>query len=232
MSLAKSKAADQQATTPKATAQEANATAIARCREVLQAGREELAARSVKVEMGDPALTECVRRWGLGVQQASTASDVDWARYLHSRTCTPPGCLPSPFALLQERYAHDPWRLLIACVLMSRVSSAATKERCIEDFFHRCPTPTEALKADPADILPLIKSLGLFPTRMNAIVAVTTRFLVMPEFDVGLQPPLKIPGIGEFAFHSYLLFCRASDTVQPSDKNLAAFARWMAKSQA
>ena len=33
---------------------------------------------------------------------------------------TPPP--PSDLQLLQEYYAHDAWQLLVACVLMSRVS--------------------------------------------------------------------------------------------------------------
>ena len=33
---------------------------------------------------------------------------------------TPPK--PSDLQLLQEYYAHDAWQLLVACVLMSRVS--------------------------------------------------------------------------------------------------------------
>lgn len=181
------------------TAQEANDVAISHCREALQAGRQELASREVKMDMGDPALTEAVRRWGPGVLAAG--NDTDWTAYLASRIAIPPQALPSPYALLQERFAHDQWRLLIACILMSRVASAPTKERCIAAFFQRCPTPTAALAADPSDILPLISSLGLFPTRMSAIVNVTTRFLSLPVFDVGLQGALKIPGIGEFAYH-------------------------------
>ena len=41
----------------------------------------------------------------------------EWVR---SRVGTPPP--PSDLQLLQEYYAHDAWQLLVACVLMSRVS--------------------------------------------------------------------------------------------------------------
>ena len=41
---------------------------------------------------------------------------------MRSRVGTPPP--PSDLQLLQEYYAHDAWQLLVACVLMSRVSSS------------------------------------------------------------------------------------------------------------
>jgi hypothetical protein len=44
----------------------------------------------------------------------------DWERWVRSRVGTPPP--PSDLQLLQEYYAHDAWQLLVACVLMSRVS--------------------------------------------------------------------------------------------------------------
>lgn len=47
----------------------------------------------------------------------------------------------------------------------------------------------------------------------------------MPVFDVGLDGDLKIRGVGEFGYHSYLLFAKG-ETFTPSDKNLQAFAAW------
>jgi hypothetical protein len=40
---------------------------------------------------------------------------------VRSRVGSPPP--PSDLQLLQEYYAHDAWQLLVACVLMGRVSS-------------------------------------------------------------------------------------------------------------
>eukprot|EP00959_Pyramimonas_sp_CCMP1952_P385611 8081169-Pyramimonas_sp.AAC.1 len=127
---------------------------------------------------------------------------------------------------MQEFYAHDTWQLLICCVLMSRVSSAAVKHNTIAAFFKRYPTPSDALDADPEEVLRIITPLGLFPTRMRSIVEVTRNFLQMPEFVLGLTPPYKVYGIGEFGYHSYLLFCRSDLAVNPSDRVLKAFVEW------
>jgi heme exporter protein D len=75
-------------------------------------------------------------RWG---QRINLANPRSWETYVKSRM---PVTVPrSPSGLLQESYADCPWRLLITCCLMSRVSSAETKMRCIEGFFSAFPTP-------------------------------------------------------------------------------------------
>ena len=62
---------------------------------------------------------EAVKRWGDGVP--AEAEVTNWETWVRSRVGTPPP--PSDLQLLQEYYAHDAWQLLVACVLMSRVSS-------------------------------------------------------------------------------------------------------------
>ena len=57
--------------------------------------------------------------------------------------------------LLQEFYAHDPWQLLVCCVLMSRVSSWTTKHTAISAFFANWPTPSTVLDAQPDSLLPV-----------------------------------------------------------------------------
>lgn len=57
---------------------------------------------------------------------------------------------------------------------------------------------------------------------MQSLLAATKRMLEMPAFDIGLDPQNKVYGIGEFGYHSYLLFCRdAGKSLKPKDKALA-----------
>lgn len=142
-----------------------------------------------------------------------------------SRLGTPPP--PSPMQLLQEYYAHDAWQLLIACALMSRVASGALKHECISNFFAKFPTPSAALAADSQDVFEIIKRLGLFPGRMRTIVEVSTKFLLETgEFEVGLEPELKIYGIGEFGVDSFEIFARGDVGRKPKDCNLQSFCAW------
>jgi methyl-CpG-binding domain protein 4 len=128
----------------------------------------------------------------------------------------------------------DTWKLLISCVLMSRVSSTETKTRCIGGFFQAYPTPSDAIMANPSDVLPIISGLGLFETRWRAVVAITQRFLEMPEFRVGLDKEHKVYGLGEFGIDSYLIFTQypAGCDMTPADKNLRAYCGWLKSSLA
>ncbi len=165
---------------------------------------------------------EAVRRWGDGV--VATLPSDDWRTFVTSRLTTPPP--PSTSELLQEFYAHDAWQLLACCVLMSRVSSWAVKHNTIAAFFEQWPTPTALLAAAPDAVQRLLHPLGLFPARMQSLVAVSRRFLEAPVFSAGLAPENKIYGIGEFGVASFEIFCRGNLGITPSDATLKAFVAW------
>ena len=129
---------------------------------------------------------------------------------------------------LQEHFANDAWALLIACNLMSRVSSAETKKRCIGDFFARYPTPSDALEANPREAVDLINGLGLFESRFRSILDISEKFLQMSEFDCSLEKESKIYGIGDFGVASFNIWCRGlGHSLHPNDKNLASFCDWL-----
>ena len=115
-------------------------------------------------------------------------------------------------------------------IAMSRVSSWETKHNTISAFFEKYPTPSHLLDADPERVLDVIKPLGLFPTRMQSLIAISTRILEMPQFILGLNKEHKVYGIGEFGFQSYQIFCQNKGTViNPTDRALATFANWQKK---
>lgn len=173
---------------------------------------------------------EAVRRWGDGVPAADKVAD--WEAWTRSRIGSPPP--PSDLQLLQEYYAHDAWQLLVACVLMSRVSSWATKHDAISAFFARYPTPTAALAATPDDALAILRPLGLFPNRFRSVVEVSTAVLsdVRP-LDVGMEAGKnKIYGVGEFGVDSFEVFVRGNLESKPADKTLQAFVAWQKRKKA
>jgi methyl-CpG-binding domain protein 4 len=178
---------------------------------------------------------EAVRRWGDGVTAAASAAaapgatPLSWRVFVTSRLTTPPP--PSTLELLQEYYAHDSWRLLACCILMSRVSSWAVKHNTIAAFFERYPTPTAFLALEPhgdggGALQALLHPLGLFPGRSASLVALSRRFLEAPSFDVGLSPENKIYGLGEFGVACFAIFCRGNLGAAPGDALLKAFVAW------
>jgi methyl-CpG-binding domain protein 4 len=164
-----------------------------------------------------------VRRWGDGVA-ASLPASADWRAFVTSRLTTPPP--PSRLELMQEFYAHDTWQLLACCILMSRVSSHAVKTNTVAAFFARCPTPTALLQAPGEELQRIMHPLGLFPGRMQSLVALSRAYLEQPVFEAGLTPETKIYGIGEFGVASFQIFCRGNLGITPADATLKAFVAW------
>ncbi|CZT49791.1 related to 5-methylcytosine G/T mismatch-specific DNA glycosylase [Rhynchosporium secalis] len=75
-------------------------------------------------------------------------------------------CIPFPplsashFGLIQEKLAHDPFRLLIAVTFLNRTHG----KHAIPVFYSlmdKYPTPEELINADKADIVSVIQHLGL-----------------------------------------------------------------------
>lgn len=203
----------------------------------LEALREELVkAFQAQDEDKDIADSEwrdkAVKLWGNKVKMACKPNEtIDWRKYYISRKpVVPSQGIASPLDLLQEHYADSTWKLLIACCLMSRVSSAEVKTRCLQGFFSRWPTPSAALDAPPQDVLSVLKPLGLFDNRFRSVLEISSTFLLMPEFQIDLKEH-KVYGVGEFAYDSYLIFTRGLGAkMVPKDKNLRAYCAW-AKNQ-
>ena len=182
-----------------------------------------------------------VRRWG--ALAGAGKEDRDWKLFVESRLSTPPPV--SPIDFLQEYYAADSWRLLVSCILMSRVSSWKTKHECISAFFEKYPTPTAfAEESDSANVLTAIKSLGLFDDRLRSLVALTDTFLrgapLEPskkkspradEFKVETDRKSvhKVHGVGPFGVESWLVFCKdqgATIKLSKGGEPLAPFVAW------
>lgn len=183
---------------------------------------------------GSPAAwrAEAVRRWGEEVPAADEVGD--WATYVCSRLSTPPP--PSPMNLMQETYAYDPWRLLVACVLMARISSERVKTETIAAFFGCVASPSSLLGIEGAgaqasglreELQRVLRPLGLVDNRLKTLLELSRAFLRMPSFSVGSQKNVnKIYGCGAFAIDSYSIFCRGHRLPSVADASCQAYLDW------
>jgi hypothetical protein len=72
------------------------------------------------------------------------------------------------FGLIQEELADDPFRLLIAVTFLIRTTGKAAIP-VFRQLMDRCPTPEALAGAEPAEIISLIRPLGLSAVRCAAI---------------------------------------------------------------
>ncbi|QDZ22488.1 hypothetical protein A3770_07p50060 [Chloropicon primus] len=201
-------------------------------KEWLRESRKVLAMSKIESLDGEDGLHReaAIKYWGPHVVacEKDRQEAVCWQTYVESRLASPPP--PSPHALLQEFYAHDAWRLLACCILMSRVSSWETKHSAIAEFFRVFPTPSDFSEQDPDLARGVMHPLGLFDNRYKALVSLTNRFLTAPKFDVGLEKENKIYGIGQFGVESYNIFCKGNiEFAANTEKALKLYCNWHAK---
>ena len=164
-----------------------------------------------------------IDKWGPLVARAKVS---DWQEYVSSRCPVVP--LASGSDMLQERFCGDVWQLLVSCLLMTRVSSQETKDRALAAFFDTFPSPSAFKASQDEEVFEIIKSLGLFDTRIRGLRDVTERFLSMPRFVIGMEKDIKPYGCGPFVYESYLIFCCGHGcSIQASDKNLRGYCAWL-----
>ncbi|XP_062146338.1 uncharacterized protein LOC133854253 isoform X2 [Alnus glutinosa] len=82
----------------------------------------------------------------------------------------------SSYGLLQEDHAHDPWRVLVICMLLNRTTGLQAK-RVISDLFTLCPDAKTATEVTPEEIEKIIKTLGLQRKRAAMIQRLSQEYL-------------------------------------------------------
>lgn len=152
-------------------------------------------------------------------------------------------CIPFPplsaesFGLIQEKVAHDPFKLLVAVTLLNK-----TKGTVAIPMFHaviqRYPTATDLVHANISDLAAMIKNLGLQKNRANTLVNLAKMWIQDPpvkgkryrtlnypvpgagrdirpsevlDDDDERQGAFEIghlPGCGPYAMDSWRIFCR------------------------
>ncbi|KIW12388.1 hypothetical protein PV08_09665 [Exophiala spinifera] len=140
------------------------------------------------------------------------------------------------FGLMQERLAHDPFRLLIATIFLNKTPG----ERAMPVFYElmsRYPTPLALSNAEVSDITSLIYVLGFQNQRARKCVAMARAWVDRPPErgkryrklhypargdgkDVGVDEAIgdedarvaweisHLPGLGPYSHDSWRMFCR------------------------
>lgn len=126
----------------------------------------------------------------------------------------------SPFNLIQEELRDEPWRLLVACIMLNLTNIVQVRP-IIALFFEKYPDCTSVTPDDEAAIAELIRPLGLYNRRAKSIVKMSL------AYQRGWSVITDLPGVGKYAADSYRIFCEGRlDDVQPTDKKLLKYIGW------
>ncbi|KAM5550288.1 methyl-CpG-binding domain protein 4 [Rosa sericea] len=145
---------------------------------------------------------------------ASQRKDEAYRRRTPDNTWIPPR---SEFGLLQENHYHDPWRVLVICMLLNRTTGTQLKG-VLSNFFTLCPNAKAATEVATRDIEEIIRSLGLHK-RAEMIQRMSQEYLGESWTHVP-----ELPGVGKYAADAYAIFCTGMwERVKPADHKLILY---------
>ncbi|KAK3334786.1 DNA glycosylase [Neurospora tetraspora] len=112
-----------------------------------------------------------------------------------SRLPIPPLSAPS-FGLVQEELASDPFRLLIAVTFLIKVRGTIAIP-LFRQLMDRFPTPSALADADPAEIINLIRPLGLSVNRCSVIQKYARMWIECPPCKEKRYGVRNYPRLGD-----------------------------------
>ncbi|KAK4844425.1 hypothetical protein QYF36_020124 [Acer negundo] len=128
----------------------------------------------------------------------------------------PPSGLDVP--LLQENQVHDPWRVLVICMLLN-ITSGKQARRVITKLFRLCPDAKTATEVPAEEIEKVIQTLGLQKKRSMMIQRMSQEYLREDWTHV-----TQLHGIGKYAADAYAIFCTGNwEQVHPKDHKLTKY---------
>ncbi|KAG0611385.1 hypothetical protein M758_7G137600 [Ceratodon purpureus] len=133
--------------------------------------------------------------------------------------CVPP---VSPYGLIQEHVYQDPWKVLVACILLNQ-TGGRQMHKVIWDLFELCPDAETCVSTETEKIGRVIHSLGLQNKRAKTLQRFSQDYLGTTWTNV-----TQLHGIGEYGRDAYAIFCEGRwQEVQPKDLVLNRYCRWL-----
>lgn len=120
-------------------------------------------------------------------------------------------------AIIQQEFQHDPWKMLIGCIMLNQTSNKNVRQ-VIYTFFDRWPSPQSVIEASPDEIREHIRPLGFYNLRTNRIIRFCHEYI-----NKTFTKASELYGIGKYADDSYEIFIKGNLDVQPTDKILRRY---------
>jgi methyl-CpG-binding domain protein 4 len=120
-------------------------------------------------------------------------------------------------ALIQQEFRHDPFKMLIGCIMLNQTSNKNVRQ-VIYTFFDRWPTPQSIINANVQDIIEHIRPLGFYNMRARRIQRFAHEYITKP-----FKSACELHGIGKYANDSYEIFINGNLNVNPTDKILLKY---------
>ncbi|CAH9094492.1 unnamed protein product [Cuscuta epithymum] len=147
------------------------------------------------------------------VLTAAQKRDEAYLRKMPANNWNPPR---SPHNLIQEDHVHDPWRVLLICILLNRTDGKEVR-KALPKLLDLCPNAKAASEVDVEQIAHIVEPLGL--NKHVKIQQFSREYLEDSWTHV-----TQLYGIGKYAADAYAIFCTGKwDRVKPVDHMLVKY---------
>lgn len=120
--------------------------------------------------------------------------------------------------LLQEDYVHDPWRVLVICILLNRTTGKQVSQ-VLPTLFTLCPNANTTTEVPIEALVKVLRPLGLQNRRAATLKTFSKEYLQDSWTHV-----TQLHGIGKYAADAYAIFCTGKwDHVRPEDHKLTEY---------
>ncbi|CAI7904777.1 unnamed protein product [Closterium sp. NIES-53] len=159
-----------------------------------------------------------------GKVENNTTSDLALRRHMKLpcgtvRNPENPGA--SPYNLIQEGLTHDPWKLLVASMLLEGHPSHMVRLG-VRRLFQNLPSANDVLSSDIRTLQQIVCSAGFHESWAKNLLIFTR------EFSSGNWAQITdLPGVGRYVADAYAIFVEGQlQSVHPSDSLLVKYQRW------
>ncbi|KAK9876306.1 hypothetical protein WA026_012605 [Henosepilachna vigintioctopunctata] len=126
----------------------------------------------------------------------------------------------SPHNLIEERFYHDPWALLVVTIFLNKTSCNMASPY-MNKFFENFKGPYDVLKTDVLELEPYFYKIGLVRTRATQIWRMSYDFIHKDWKSVK-----ELYGVGKYAEDAYKMFHLGDFNVEPTDRYLRIYKAW------
>lgn len=126
---------------------------------------------------------------------------------------------------MQQRYADEPWKLLVCCVLLNQTHRRQV-DRVLEELFERYPDCLAMAMADEDELADAVRSTGFARSKARRLVELSSGWAVSSSPIPPESYVAGLAGVGPYALDSYRIFVLGDTSRCDSrDKELLAWAR-------
>lgn len=127
-----------------------------------------------------------------------------------------------PFRLIQEEHLDDPWRVLLACILLNQTRVEQVRP-VLDALLHEWPNAAAMADAPVDEVEEIIAPIGL-KKRGGYITEMSAAYVAARPS--GWEAVLELPGCGRYAAEAWRMLVEGDRTFIPKDMKLRARMIW------